>query len=93
MSGIPVMHCVTQNAKQPFNGLLMQPSLNFWSPAHHIGNLIPVPKVKKVKEQLYFQAFSSSFEVFTLLGCSMVLNGSCFQHFGTTYWFQTTITN
>jgi len=52
MSDIPVMHSDTQNAVQPFNTLCMQPSRNFWSLAHHMGNLIPAPKVNRAKEQL-----------------------------------------
>jgi hypothetical protein len=49
VSGIPVMHSDTQNAAQPFNTLCMQPSCNFRSPAHHMGNLIPAPKVTRAK--------------------------------------------
>jgi len=52
MSGIPVMHSDTQNIEQPFNTLYMQPSCNFRSPAHYMGNLIPTPKVNRAKEQL-----------------------------------------
>ena len=50
MSGIPVMHSDTQNIEQPFNTLYMQPSCNFQSPAHYMGNLIPTPKVNRAKE-------------------------------------------
>jgi hypothetical protein len=52
MSDIPVMHSDTQNAVQQFNTLCMQPSRNFRCLAHHMGNLIPAPKVNRAKEQL-----------------------------------------
>jgi hypothetical protein len=79
-SGLPVIWYDAQNAEQPFNGL-MQPSFNFQCPARHTGSLIPVPKVNKAKEQMCFQVFSSSFEVFTFLESFMVLISSLFPAF------------